>query len=298
MHRGIRVLALLAGYTTLGFSGDYVAGLVAHDPPSVRLPAAEHAVGVALAAASSSDRCAFEVERKASLDAPLADMLHVDVGAGELRVEGRDGLSGIQVVGRACASARDNLDALQVALGSEGGDIELRAHYPEHSGRHRWGGEDYARIDLVVLVPRGMAIDLKDSSGGMELSGTGALHIEDSSGEIVVRDANGAVTIDDSSGGIDVSGVVGDVSIQDGSGGIEVSNVKGRLELRDGSGSIHAEHVEGDVVVAGDGSGSIDVRDVRGDFQVRSDGSGGIRYSTVGGKVDIPRDKHASHRGS
>ena len=233
--------------------------------------------------------CRFDSEYEVSVAASVADKLELRAGAGGLKVEGREGLDQVRATARACASDMDYLDELEVTLRREGDDIILTTHYPDLSGLRF--GNDVAQIDLVVEIPLGMAVEIEDSSGSMEVSGTGDLRIEDSSGSIDVAGISGAVDIDDSSGSLKVEDVAGDVAIEDGSGSIQVRNIQGALHLRDGSGSIEVVDVGQDVVVERDGSGSINVRDVRGDFTVRRDGSGRIRYSNVEGNVQIPRRK-------
>ncbi|MGD8322692.1 MAG: hypothetical protein PVJ02_19740 [Gemmatimonadota bacterium] len=298
--RGVKVLSLFLGYGLVGFGGDYAVGLLAHEAPGDRavrvrvrpdvkvdVDVPDVAVRVRMGDQGS---CAYEAERKMALGASTSQWLRLQAGSGSLTVEGRDGLDQVQVVARACASDEAYLDDLQVTLEADGGDLALETHYPRRSFGG-WGGHDYARLDLVVLVPRGMPLDVDDSSGEMDLSGTGALRIDDSSGGITIRGASGPVSIEDGSGGIDVADVSGDLSIDDGSGGIEVEGVQGDVRLQDGSGSIRVAAVQHDVVVENDGSGSIAVRDVQGNFRVANDGSGSIRYSGVAGRVDIPRDK-------
>jgi len=299
MLRALRWTALFLGYSVVGWSGDLAASLIGGQPAvrtdfDVRVDVPEVAVRIEPA---RSGRCAYEAERTVSVSASAAEWLRLSAGSGELTVEGREDADHVQAVGRACASDEEYLEDLTLTLERRGDDVVLVANYPYRDGRGGWRGEDYARIDLAVEVPRGMAVDLEDSSGGMEVSGTGELRIDDSSGEILVHGVDGPVWIDDSSGGIEVRDVGGDVEVDDGSGGIELTDVRGSVLVRDGSGEIDVAGVEGDVVVADDGSGSIDVRDVRGDFSVRSDGSGGIRYSGITGSVDIPSDKRGHRHG-
>jgi hypothetical protein len=299
--RGLKVAALFLGYGLVGLGGDYAVGLLAQDhtpargvrvrvkEPAVDVRVAEPVVRARVQVRGSGD-CRYQAERTIQIDASASQRLQVDAGAGALKVVGVEGLTEVRAVGHACASDEGYLEDLQVTVADHSGRLALETHYPEHRGIG-WRGEDYARIDLTVEVPKGMSVDLSDSSGDLEVSGTGALNIDDSSGSILVRDVGGPVNIDDSSGEIDVSRVEGDVNIEDGSGGIGIRDVQGSVRLEDGSGGIDVANVGRNVTVADDGSGSIEVRDVKGDFTVRNDGSGGIRYSGVQGTVSIPRDK-------
>jgi len=306
MTNVVRVAALFLGYGTLGLGGDFAVGLL-EDDHAVRhvvvvdqheavvdvqaiLDAVEVAVDVQV---RHSDQCEYMVDRELSVAASANQLLRLDAGSGELRVEGREGLGEVRVVGRACASQESFLEDLVVTLDEVGGEIVLTAHYPE--GRN-WTGNRTAKIDLMVEIPMGMSADIDDSSGSMEILGSGALNIDDSSGSIVVRGATGDVEIDDSSGSIKVFDSSGDVNIEDGSGSIVIEGVGGSVYLDDGSGSITVQAVGQNVVVGDDGSGSISVENVGGDFSVRNDGSGGVRHSGVEGTVDVPEDKRARRR--
>ena len=290
--RGLKVAALFLGYGLVGLGGDYAMGLLAQDHSpvhAVRVRVKEPVVRVRAVVRGSGD-CRYEAERTVQIDASATQQLQLDAGSGALKVVGVYGLKEVRAVGHACASDEEYLEDLQVTLADHSGHLALEAHYPDRRGIG-WRGEDYARIDLTVEVPKGMSVDLNDSSGDLEVSGTGALNIDDSSGSIVVSDISGPLSIDDSSGEIDISRVEGDVDIEDGSGGIGIRDVQGSVRLEDGSGGIDVSGVGRNVTVGDDGSGSIEVRDVKGDFTVRNDGSGGIRYSGVQGTVSIPRDK-------
>ena len=297
MMQGLKVLALFLGYGTVGMGGDYAAeawaGRPSHDVMARVMPDVQADVEVDVdrdGRWSQSGECRYEARRSVTLDASSARALAVRAGSGDLEVTGVAGTDRVEAVARACASDEEALEELTLTLDREGERLVLEAHYPDRSGWNR-RGDQYARLDLVVEFPRGLAVDVDDSSGGMTVRGTGDLRIDDSSGSILVEDVAGSLTIDDSSGEVDVVGVEGDVSVDDGSGEIRISGVGGTVELRDGSGSVEVDDVKRDVVVLNDGSGSISVRGVGGDFRVRSDGSGGIRHSDVAGVVDIPQKK-------
>lgn len=300
--RALKMAALFLGYGLVGLTGDYSVALLARDhaparrvrvrAPNVRVKVAEPDVRVHVRVGNVG-ACRYEAEKTVTLDASATESLRLLAGSGQLKVVGVEGLGEVRAVGHACASDKAYLDDLQVSLERRGGELDLETHYPDHMG---WRGGGYARIDLTVQVPKGMSVDLKDSSGDLDVTGTGDLRIADSSGSIQVGDIGGALTIADGSGGIDVSGVQGDLEIRDGSGSMDIRDVQGSVRLIDGSGSIDVAGVGHDVTVGADGSGSIRVRDVRGDFTVRRDGSGSIRYSGVDGAVSIPR-KHGDRRG-
>jgi hypothetical protein len=300
MMRALRVTALFAAYSAVGYGGDYAVGLLAQeaqarietDVVEVRRTVVVEVrpTVVSRVLVRHGAACSYESERDFSLPADASGSLSLRAGSGELHVEGREGLEGIVVVGLLCASHEEYLQDLDISIEREsGGDVAIQTVYPDQ--RDHSDGRNVARIDLTVLVPRGMAVDIDDSSGGIEVFGTGDLSVDDSSGDLRVHDIDGSLIIDDSSGSLDVENVSGDVEIEDGSGGVDVRMVGGSLHLRDGSGGIQATDIDGDVVVESDGSGGIEVRDVGGDFIVDRDGSGGIRHSGVEGRVEVPRKR-------
>ncbi len=311
MMQGLKLTALFLGYGTVGLSGDYVAKLLTADAhmvdAEVLAPAVDVRVDVDVdpevrleidPSWNTSDRCDYTEERRVAVDASASELLRLTVGSGELQVRGREGLRRVEAVGRVCASEASFLDELTVTLERRGDQVVLTAHYPDMRGRNNRGNGRRASIDLVVEVPMGMAADVDDSSGGMEISGTGDLRIDDSSGSIWVENIRGGLIIDDSSGEIEARDVSGDVEIEDSSGDIDVEGVAGELRINDGSGSINVSNVERDVIVERDGSGSIDVDGVRGGLSVLRDGSGRIRYSRISGAVDVPADKRRGRRGN
>lgn len=303
IRTALRVAALFAGYSMIGLGGDYAVGLLGRDhtdsavqpreaPRTARdvTPTVIVAVKptiVARVRIRHGGACDFQLDREFTMSAAGVTLLNIDAGAGELHVEGRDGLDEIIIVGRVCASDEGYLDDLRLSVEeSANGEVTLVTHYPEQ--RDRSGRNATARIDLTVLMPRGLNVDIEDSSGEMDVFGTGDLKIDDSSGSIRVAGVDGSLIIDDSSGSLDVQDIAGDVSIEDGSGGISIRDIRGSLRLRDGSGGIDIAAVDQDVIIESDGSGGIEVRDVGGDFIVERDGSGGIRHSGVRGLVDVP----------
>jgi hypothetical protein len=309
MRNGLRAAALFAAYGTIGFGGDYAAALLAQEPGGDDLEVrvvteTEPMVDVVVdvrpevfvdVQVRHSSECSYTEAREMTIRADDLSRLGIDAGSGELRVEGRQGLSDVVVTAVACASVEEWLDELTVTVDETTDGVQLIAHYPERQG---WRGRDNtARLDLTVLVPLGFAVEIDDSSGGIEVTGTGDLRIADSSGSISARGVNGSVSIDDSSGEVDVADVSGDVDVEDSSGGIRVVDVQGSVLLRDGSGGIEVSDVDQDVIVESDGSGSIDARRILGDFAVGRDGSGSIRYEDVGGRVDVPEDKRRRRRG-
>ena len=237
---------------------------------------------------ATAQRDDHEESRNATIDARGARLVRVEARAGVLRVYGKPGITEVRVNGTARASDADDLAGIRLSAEREGDVVVVKVDIEEQ--RDSWNNSDRRRVlDLVIDVPEGIAMDVDDTSGDLELHSIGALELEDNSGDIDLRDIRGAVRIQDNSGDLEVRGARGDVRVEDGSGDIRLHNVTGNVTIEsDGSGGIHADDVTGFVHVREDGSGGIRVADVGGDFTVDRDGSGGIDMTRVRGQVRIP----------
>jgi hypothetical protein len=234
--------------------------------------------------------CRHSATREANVDAAAATRIFVSAGAGSLRVEGKPGLRQARLKGTACASDRSLLPEIELTAGRIGGDIRVHAN----DQNLELGNREYARLDLVIEVPEGLAARIEDGSGDLGLSGLGAVSVIDGSGSIIADDILGSLDIEDGSGELIISGVRGDVTIADGSGEIDVHDVQGRVDIRDSSGEVKVTKVARDVLIS-DSSGGIEVDDVGGAFTVRNDSSGDIEHRGVKGGVRVPPSKRRWH---
>jgi hypothetical protein len=232
--------------------------------------------------------------RNADVNVAGAKSIRIDAAAGILKVQGRQGLDQVHVRGTARADRKNRLDGIRLIAERRGDEIYIKADMPDD--RDGWRGDwDNMALDLVIEVPTSLPLDVDDGSGEAEFNNTGALELEDGSGEIWVRAAHGDVRITDGSGNITIEGVDGSVRVSDGSGNVRGRDITGNFTVEeDGSGDIDVSSVGGTMRVENDGSGNIDVDRVSGDFVVDHDGGGNIRYDTVKGSVRIPDRKRRS----
>ncbi len=241
---------------------------------------------VALAGALS----AFETTKTLNLPAQGVLRLDIRAGAGSLTVTGREGLAAIEVKAEVVVpDVRDKdkeeyiRDRVELTL-EKRGDVAILVGRIRDSNRLFHFGEN-ARIDLAVTVPKTMALDIDDGSGGMVVEDlAAAVRIEDGSGEIRVARVVGNVRIDDGSGEMDVERVEGNLEIDDGSGGMEIRDVTGDVTIDDRSGEVRVRRIGGTVTVD-DGSGGIDIGDVEKDVRLINVGSGSVKISGEKGRV-------------
>lgn len=238
---------------------------------------------------ANADWCKYEKNIDVKLDLADSELLAITAAAGDLEVRGVAGSNEAIINGKVCVSKEAWLEDAQIHTVA-GKQAEIIAGLPNKGSSWSLFGNSYASMDLVIEVPRHLALEIKDSSGDIEISDVGALRLYDSSGDIDIENSSGPVSIRDSSGDIEVDHVKGDFIIEsDSSGDIYASNIGGTaLVKKDSSGDIRLTNVANDAIVEVDSSGEIVVKTVGGDFRVLKDGSGGIRSDDVSGEVQVP----------
>lgn len=228
-------------------------------------------------------QCDVQRDVEGQLDAGAVSGVLIEAGAGSLEIVGGDAVA-LRVRGTICASDEEMAASSRLILEERRGAAWIETDLPEGGG---WPG-GYARMDLVVEMPRSLSVDIRDGSGGMVVRSIAAVHVDDGSGEVRIEDIEGAVEVEDGSGEVWITGA-GSVDVDDGSGSVEIVDVRGNVRIvEDGSGEIQIRDVAGDVTIDQDGSGSIDVVRVGGDFVLEDDGSGSVTYSEVQGRVVLP----------
>lgn len=244
---------------------------------------------LALAGNAHAAGCKFERDIDTTLDLAGTDLLTVAAAAGDLEISGRPGIREARVRGRICVSEEPWLAEADVV--TEGGPgASIRTVMPDVGSGWNLLGSRYAYIDLEIDVPDDLALQIRDSSGDLEVEGIGPVGIRDSSGDIELEDIGGSVELEDSSGDIEARRIAGDFTvISDSSGDIEGAYIEGSVQVEnDSSGDISFKDVTGDYIVGRDSSGDILAKTVGGDFRVLRDGSGSIRAKDVSGVVETP----------
>lgn len=207
-----------------------------------------------------ADDCAYQETLSFSLPADAVEALDITAGAGTLEVLGDSADGQVHVQALVCASRKSGLEGIGVEHALRSGTQFIETRIPENQSTF-WTS-NYARIDLTVRLPAGLPVRIKDASGALSVTGTGAL---------VLRDGSGSVAIDS---------VAGNLEVRDGSGDLTIANVTGNVDVSDGSGALSILKVDGNVDIS-DGSGSIDVRDVTREVTIHESGSGSVALQRV-----------------
>lgn len=237
------------------------------------------------------DGCDNERIIEETLDLSSTQLLQIAAGAGDLEIVGEAGRDTATVKATVCSSEAEHAAESGLDI-SSGSTARIATVMPEVNWGGGWGSNRYLYMDLEIVVPESMGLEVRDSSGDLRLRNVGAVNLQDSSGDIEIEMA-ASVELRDSSGDIDLEDITGDVVVvSDSSGDMRGQDIGGSvLVARDSSGDIRFRGVGQDFVVERDSSGDIVANTIAGDFSVLKDGSGTIRYSDVLGEVQIPKDK-------
>lgn len=223
--------------------------------------------------------------------------LDIVVGAGDLRVEGIEGLDQILVEVRIYTQTTDCDGDAEVL-----DDMDYELYATTDGGARLWVDMDDDWLgywaDVTVQAPAELALDVRDGTGDIDISGfaslvlddengdvdiegiLGDVEIEDGTGDLTLLHVGGAVSIDDGNGDLDIRDVAGPVELFDGTGDAWIEDIRADVLIEDGSGDLDLRLIDGDVTID-DGTGDIDVRDVRGVVTIH-DGSGDIHVQNVG----------------
>ncbi|WP_286266300.1 hypothetical protein [Thalassotalea atypica] len=239
------------------------------------------------------------LQRELTIEVNDIVKLDIDAGAGELRIIGSDTASDISVKAD-IYTAKEGSNSFELSLDSD----HTKAYLISKLNTSGFWVGNSPRIDLVVTLPKHLALDVTDGSGDLwiknidgsvelddasgraTLANIGAnLAIEDGSGALIVSDIEGMLVIDDASGDLNVTNINGDVTIEDGSGAMSVDNIGGQVSIVDASGDMTVNQVIGNVEIK-DGSGELEVNNVNGTVDI-DDASGNMLVKNITGKVTV-----------
>jgi hypothetical protein len=248
-----------------------------------------------------ADGCLHEAPREARVEVDGATNVRVVAGAGSLTVAGRSGMNAVEAHGTACASTQSQLEGIRLIAERRGDTLWIESVFAP--GVINLGNRS---LSFTVELPESLPLEVTDGSGGLDITGVGALRLVDGSGGVTISGVRGDLSVDDGAGGLEISDVHGSARVEDGAGSLTVQNMRGPVGIEDGSGDLDIEDVTGDVTVRDgsggisierivgevrlrDGSGGIQVDGVEGDLTVSEGGSGGVDVRNVSGRVDVPR---------
>ncbi len=232
-------------------------------------------------------RCSESKVVKYDYPANTFTELRFNALAGELEITASDD-DKLHFRGHVCTDRQKYLSRMDINFEVHGDVLEATVLIPYKDSDWRAG---YATMDVEIMMPASMVAQIRDSSGDIVISDVTLLSLNDSSGDIRLRNTKGDLKLRDSSGSITVATHKGNLSVQDSADYINIRDVDGNVVIpSDSSGDIDIRGVSGSVTVMRDSSGDIEIEDVKRDVNIGSDGSGSIRVSGVAGSVTIEND--------
>ncbi|WP_171167662.1 DUF4097 family beta strand repeat-containing protein [Streptomyces sp. I05A-00742] len=168
---------------------------------------------------------------------------------------------------------------------------------------------DSCSVNYTVDLPAGLPVSGEVTSGRLNLTDVGAVHVKATSGGVEMRDVTGPVDVKATSGSVVGQGLKGGpVKARVTSGGIEMRDVAGPVDVKATSGSVTGEDLKGGPVRAESSSGRIDLA-TTSPQDVWADASSGSVTVTVpggpyrvsvhtgsGGKnISVPQSSSAPH---
>ncbi|ABZ78723.1 lipoprotein, putative [Shewanella halifaxensis HAW-EB4] len=216
-------------------------------------------------------------KKQLQIDATHIESLVAETGAGDLNIQGVEGLSQIMVT--ADIYTYGDIES-NLSLKQNGSKATLIAEFDSSINFQR---SPY--IDLTIQVPSSMMLDIDDGSGDIEINNVQAnITLDDGSGDLWIKGGHDLNT-QDGSGSVEISNTTGKLTLEDGSGSITLSGIGGDTHIDDGSGDLNVNNVNGRVVID-DGSGDIDVDNTLG-LSIIESGSGDLSVDNINGSVSM-----------
>lgn len=185
--------------------------------------------------------CKFSSNRSANFTGQVKKVV-VNAGAGYLNIRG-DAAGGVNAKGRACASSENLLGKITLESRREADTVYLTVVL---DNGNLFSFNRYSYLDLDITVPKGVQMDVTDSSGDVELSDVGTSVVVDSEGDLLLKNIVGDLTVNDDASELRAINISGNVQVEDGSGDISVSDVGGKFSVgADSSGNILHQRVFG-----------------------------------------------------
>jgi DUF4097 and DUF4098 domain-containing protein YvlB len=183
--------------------------------------------------------------RVETFDTPRAPTLRINLPAGTIRIETRDGAeTHVELSGPHEDDARIELRRDEVVV-----EVERKKFF----GSSR----DHT---LVVSAPHGARVDAQTASGDLDARGT--------FGEVSVDTASGDVTLGRVDGRVDVNSASGDVRLDTVGGDVRVNSASGDVTIGEAEHDVRIRTASGDVEIRSAARGKVDVQSASGDVEV------------------------------
>ncbi|MBX3111750.1 MAG: DUF4097 family beta strand repeat protein [Fimbriimonadaceae bacterium] len=230
------------------------------------------------------------------LKVPAGKVLKIESANGNVKIEGGEPVGSVRVAARfkgySEAEAKQLADQYMPVL-EEGYDFIALRH----------NVSDRMSADVIAKVAEGTVVEIKATSGDVEVKGTKAgARVTSTSGDVKLDGVGGSVEVSAQSGEVELSNSsCSVVTVESKSGSVALTGVTGLLSVRSASGDVNLRECSGRTVSVEASTGDINVdlvapvegaanlRSVRGDVNLEiSDGSDcRVHLSTLKGAVAV-----------
>ncbi len=186
-----------------------------------------------------------------------------------------------QLAGMTRQAIQAYLHALRINVQSLEDRVEVVTLRPP--GEHKLLNQ--TTVDLDVVVPAGVPVDLSSRFGDLDVQGVGELKATAPFGALSVRGVAGNVALEGKHGKVQIRDVRGDVRVTHSLGDVEVARVEGSLAARNQFAQIRVQGVRGRVVVE-NRSGPISLVNLSGGAEVACQHAQ-VAVSRVTGDVQV-----------
>lgn len=181
---------------------------------------------------------------------------------------------------KAKLTANEKVPGFSLTHKLNAGTLEITINYPSNNWVSHSG-------ELQLTVPRGVSVDIINSSGYVDLNNISDLKLTalTTSGKIKLIDSKGDFALRSTSGDITIQKCVGALTVTSSSGKIIMNNTEGPLNLTNLSGDISIIQHQGSIVTEST-SGKQTLETITGDITAKS-ASALIKISKAVGNLNL-----------
>ena len=216
----------------------------------------------------------------------------VELGAGDVRIEARDGAeTTVEVRPSDPANKADVTGAEQTRVEYANGHLLIKGP----SGWRQWVSRRSESIDVVIGLPEGSTVRTDIGVAALHTRGRlGACHCKVGAGDISL-DETGAAELRTGAGAISVERVAGKAEIGTGTGALRIGRIDGTATVKNSNGDTWIGEVVGDVrVSAANGKISIEraheavvAKTANGDIHLGELANGAADAQTAFGDIEV-----------
>ncbi|MFC1562894.1 FlgD immunoglobulin-like domain containing protein [candidate division KSB1 bacterium] len=179
--------------------------------------------------------------------------------------------------------AREFLDKMELKIEERGNTIEIKTYYPDEIDRKKI--KNFS-ISYKIEIPEETDLNIENSFGNIDLREvSGKFTISNGFGKLYAEDLTGETLLKNKFGELKAENIKGETNITNSHGSINITDITGNTTASNKFGKINVNNVKGKAVVTG-GHGEITVDDISLEAELKNS-YGSIKCSNIGGEAEI-----------